>query len=75
MQLESRGALGGVGRGGAAGGRELLVLGRTRLEASRRGEWAVQVMENSVRSLDSLFPSRPISLSIKMPAPSCHSES
>ena len=75
MQLDARGASGGVGRGGTAGGRELLVLGRTWLEASRRGQWAVHVMENSVRSLDGLLPSSPISLSIKMPAPSRHSES
>ena len=75
MQLDSRGASGGVGRGGTAGGRELLVLGRTWLEASRRGQWAVHIMENSIRSLDGLFPSSPISLSIKMPAPSRHSES
>ena len=75
MQLECRGASGGVGWGRAARGRKLLVLGRTRLGASRRGQWAVHVMENSVRSLDGLFPSSPISLSIKMPAPSRHSES
>ena len=69
MQLESRGGLGGAGRGGAARGRELLVLGRTQLEASRRGQWTVHVMENSVCSLDGLFPSSPISLSIKMHPP------
>lgn len=75
MQLESRGASGGAGRGGAAGGRESLVLGKTWLEASRRGQWTVHVMENSVCSLDGLFPSSPISLSIKMhPRPS-HSQS
>lgn len=69
MQLVSRGGLGGVGRGGAAGGRELLILGRTQLEASRRGQWTVHAMENSVCSLDGLFPSSPISLSIKMHPP------